>query len=150
MIAVLGIMAYVLRVLVLAYLDHQRGKLWKQLPTVDEYLRTANPTKGAGISCTHGRSRQLMFWCLSSTEDLLRLLSTQRLVVLGLVIGNASCLGTQHLKVVAYCGLDLGFRPVLADANGREPEACPVDLPRKTVFDLHSYPREPRVTHGAG
>lgn len=75
-----------------------------------------------------------MFWCLSSTEDLLRLLSTQRLVVLGLVIGNASCLGTQHLKVVAYCGLDLGFRPVLADANGREPEACPADLLRKNCF----------------
>ncbi len=58
-IAVVGIVAYVLKVLVLAYFDHQRGKLWKQLPTVDEYLRTANPTKGAGISCTHCGSRQL-------------------------------------------------------------------------------------------
>mgnify|MGYP007100298123 CR=1 FL=1 len=48
-----------MKVLVLAYLDHQRGEIWKQLPTIDEYLRTANPTKGNGISCIHGRSRQL-------------------------------------------------------------------------------------------
>ncbi|OMG64309.1 hypothetical protein AUR61_010610 [Stutzerimonas balearica] len=58
-VAVAGIVAYVLRVFLLAYFDHQRGKLWKRLPTVDEYLRTANPTKGAGISCIKCGSRQL-------------------------------------------------------------------------------------------